>query len=220
VLTTVSTGIGPTSGTISLSVLKEDFDKALGILADILTDPAFPQDKIDLAKVQQRTSISRRNDNVGGIASREFSKLIYGKDSPYDATREAQHAFNIGAANGVRRAVALSFEPQYLADSVAAAQIVYDAVMYSSMVHLTNPPAPEVGVRRKMARRGDASVSLSPMAMRGGWMRVTDMAGRAVYEGIIGSQLRKAIGALPVGVYLMTATKDGLVRSSAYAVAR
>jgi zinc protease len=80
---TVSTGIGPTSGSLSVSVLKEDFDKALGILADILTDPAFPQDKIDLAKVQQRTSISRRNDNVGGIAFREFSKLIYGKDSPY-----------------------------------------------------------------------------------------------------------------------------------------
>jgi len=80
---TMSTGIGPTSGMISVSVLKEDFDKALGILADILTDPAFPQDKIDLAKVQQRTSVSRRNDNVAAITSREFSQLIYGKDSPY-----------------------------------------------------------------------------------------------------------------------------------------
>lgn len=86
----VSTGIGPASGSISISVLKEDIDKALGILADILTDPAFPQDKIDLAKVQQRTAISRRNDNVRGIASREFSKLIYGKASPY--ARQAEYA--------------------------------------------------------------------------------------------------------------------------------
>jgi zinc protease len=86
----VSTSVGPASGSISVSVLKEDIDKALGILADILTDPAFPQDKIDLAKVQQRTSISRRNDNVRGIASREFSKLIYGKDSPY--ARQAEYA--------------------------------------------------------------------------------------------------------------------------------
>jgi len=80
---TVSTSIAMTSGMISVSVLKEDFDKALGILADILTDPAFPQDKIDLAKVQQRTSVSRRNDNISAITSREFNKLIYGKDSPY-----------------------------------------------------------------------------------------------------------------------------------------
>jgi zinc protease len=87
---TVSTSIGQVSGMINVSVLKEDFDKALGILADIMTDPAFPQDKIDLAKVQQRTSISRRNDNVGGITSREFSKLIYGKDSPY--ARQAEYA--------------------------------------------------------------------------------------------------------------------------------
>jgi len=80
---TVSTGIGQTSGSISVSVLKEDFDKALGILADILTEPAFPEDKINLAKLQQRTAISRRNDNISAITSREFSKLIYGKDSPY-----------------------------------------------------------------------------------------------------------------------------------------
>ena len=87
---TVSTSIGQVSGTINVSVLKEDFDKALEILADLLTDPAFPQDKIDLAKIQQRTAISRRNDNVGGIASREFGKLIYGKDSPY--ARQAEYA--------------------------------------------------------------------------------------------------------------------------------
>jgi len=79
----VSTGIGQTSGSISVSVLKEDFDKALGILADILTEPAFPEDKINLARLQQRTAISRRNDNISAITSREFNKLIYGKDSPY-----------------------------------------------------------------------------------------------------------------------------------------
>jgi zinc protease len=86
----VSTGVGTTSAYLSVSVLKEDFDKALGILADILTDPAFPEDKIELAKVQQRTIISRRNDNIGNITSREFSKLMYGKDSPY--ARHAEYA--------------------------------------------------------------------------------------------------------------------------------
>ncbi len=79
----VSTGIGQTSGYLSVSVLKEDFDRALGILADILTEPAFREDKVELAKLQQKTSISRRNDNIRSITFREFSKLIYGKDSPY-----------------------------------------------------------------------------------------------------------------------------------------
>jgi len=83
----VETGIGQTSGSLSVSCLKEDIDKALAILADILMNPAFREDKIDLAKLQQRTIISRRNDDIGGITRREFNKLIYGKSSPY-----ARHA--------------------------------------------------------------------------------------------------------------------------------
>ena len=80
---TVSTGIGLASGYIMVSVLKEDIDRALEILADIMISPAFKEDKINLAKIQQRTLISRRNDDVMEIASREFQKLIYGKDSSY-----------------------------------------------------------------------------------------------------------------------------------------
>jgi predicted Zn-dependent peptidase len=79
----VSTGIGLTSGYITVSVLKEDIDRALEILADILMNPAFQEDKINLAKIREKTAISRRNDEVGQITYREFQKLIYGKDSPY-----------------------------------------------------------------------------------------------------------------------------------------
>ncbi len=79
----VSTGIGLTSGYITVSVLKEDIDRALEILADILMNPAFQEDKIMLAKIREKTAISRRNDDVMQIADREFQKLIYGKDSPY-----------------------------------------------------------------------------------------------------------------------------------------
>jgi zinc protease len=79
----VETGIGQTQGSLSVSCLKEDIDKALAILADVLMNPAFRQDKIDLAKLQARTQIARRNDDISSITRREFSKLIYGKDSPY-----------------------------------------------------------------------------------------------------------------------------------------
>ena len=84
----VETGIGDDSGSASVSVLKEDLDTGLSILADILMNPAFREDKIELEKVQHRSGISRRNDNPGGITRREFSKLIYGADSPYARTTE------------------------------------------------------------------------------------------------------------------------------------
>ncbi len=79
----VETGIGLASGFASMSVLKEDLDIGLSILADVLMNPAFPEDKIELAKVQQRTAISRRNDRVEDIARREFFKLIYGPESAW-----------------------------------------------------------------------------------------------------------------------------------------
>jgi predicted Zn-dependent peptidase len=91
----IETQIGSTEGGANMSVLKEDIDKGLSILADILMDPKFEQDKIDLAKVEQKSGISRRNDFVGQIASREFDKLIYGAQSPYARSAEYYTIDNI-----------------------------------------------------------------------------------------------------------------------------
>jgi zinc protease len=84
----VETGIGESSGTASLFALREDFPLALEILADLLRHPVFPEEKIDLAKVRMRSAIARRNDDVAGIADREFFKLLYGESSPYARTME------------------------------------------------------------------------------------------------------------------------------------
>ena len=64
-----------------MSVLKRDLDKGLSILADVLMNPAFREDKIKLAKMQASSAIARRNDQVGAVAGREFDKLIYGPES-------------------------------------------------------------------------------------------------------------------------------------------
>jgi len=79
----VESSIGESSGTVSFSTLKENLDATLGIFKDALTAPDFRQDKIDLAKVEMRSIISRRNDDARSLAQREFSDLVYGKDMPY-----------------------------------------------------------------------------------------------------------------------------------------
>jgi len=84
----VETQIGTSSGSASIFTLKEDLPRVLEILADLVQNPALPEDKIELAKVQERTSIARRNDDVSEIAGREFAKLLYGADSPYAAVPE------------------------------------------------------------------------------------------------------------------------------------
>lgn len=88
-------GMGRTSGSVSLNTLKEDFDELLPVLVDVMRNPLMPQEKIDLAIRQQRSSISRRNDNAQQIGFREFSKLIYGEDSPQARTTELYTLDNI-----------------------------------------------------------------------------------------------------------------------------
>lgn len=86
----VETSVGFTTGSASLNVLKEDFEPVLSVLIDLLRNPLFPQEQIDLAKTQQRSGISRRNDDASGITNREFRKLIYGANSVF--TRGTEYA--------------------------------------------------------------------------------------------------------------------------------
>jgi predicted Zn-dependent peptidase len=84
----VETGIGGDAGFASMSCLKGDFPEVLEVFSEVLRTPAFAEDKLRVAKVQSNTAISRRNDNVGGITSREFARLIYGPDSPLGRLEE------------------------------------------------------------------------------------------------------------------------------------
>jgi zinc protease len=86
----VETNSHADSTTISWSCLKGDFDDVFKAFDDLLRNPEFRADKIDLAQKEMDDSISRRNDDVGAIASRESTKLAYGANNPY--TREPEYA--------------------------------------------------------------------------------------------------------------------------------
>lgn len=79
----VESNIGESNGRVSFNCLKENTDEVLAAFKDVLTAPEFRQDKLDLAKTQEKSGIARRNDDPGGIARREFSDILYGKDNPY-----------------------------------------------------------------------------------------------------------------------------------------
>ena len=86
----VETGPGPDSTTISFSCLKGDLDDVFKAFVDVLQNPEFREEKIDIAKKGAEDSISRRNDDIGQISHREAAKLAYGADNPY--TRVAEYA--------------------------------------------------------------------------------------------------------------------------------
>lgn len=91
----IETSFGLSSGSAGMSVLREDFEELLPIFIEVLTQPAFPQDKLDLALTQRRSIIGRRNDQPSGIAAREFRHLIYGKNSVFSSVQEFDDLNNI-----------------------------------------------------------------------------------------------------------------------------
>jgi zinc protease len=79
----VETGALGDSTTISFSCLKEDFGDVFRVFDDLLRNPEFRADKIEIAKKGEYDGISRRNDEPSQIAGREAAKLVYGAGSPY-----------------------------------------------------------------------------------------------------------------------------------------
>jgi zinc protease len=103
----VETSISEASGSASFDALSEDLETVFGLFAEVLRSPVFAQEKLDLAKTQAKGGIARRNDDPDSIASREFKKLIYGKDSPYGRTME------YATVDQVERQDLLNFYQQY-----------------------------------------------------------------------------------------------------------
>jgi zinc protease len=96
------------STSIGFSCLKPDFEDVFAVFLDVLRNPELRQDKIDLAKDQVNTSISRRNDQIGEIAGRESTKLAWGAENPY--ARQAEYA----TVAAITRQDLLDFHQKYL----------------------------------------------------------------------------------------------------------
>jgi zinc protease len=84
----VETGGTIDSTNASFSCLKEDFDDVFRVYVDLLRNPEFRAEKIDIAQKGLYDAISRRNDDPGQIAGREAAKLAYGPTNPYARTPE------------------------------------------------------------------------------------------------------------------------------------
>jgi zinc protease len=79
----IESSIDESFGRIAFSTLKERTDEVLGLFRDVITAPAFREDRIELSRSQMASGIARRNDDAHGVAQREFTDLVYGQKSPY-----------------------------------------------------------------------------------------------------------------------------------------
>jgi len=92
--------------TITLDCLKKDLDQVLGMFADLVVNPAFPEEKIELKRSTMLEEIRRKNDDPNAVSRREFRKLIYG-DHPYGWEETAE------TVSAITRDDLLAFHSRY-----------------------------------------------------------------------------------------------------------
>ncbi|MCX6859368.1 MAG: pitrilysin family protein [Verrucomicrobia bacterium] len=70
--------IGDDLGTVSLNLLSKDLPEGLAILREVLTQPRFQADKLELQRQQTLQALQQRNDDSSSIEARELENLSYG----------------------------------------------------------------------------------------------------------------------------------------------
>jgi len=103
----VESSIGNELATFSFNCLKENVDEVLGVYFDVLSQPEFRQDKIDLLKTQFRSAIARRYDESDEVNRSEFSAIVYGRETAFG--REVEYA----TLDAISRADLIDFYKRY-----------------------------------------------------------------------------------------------------------
>jgi len=81
VAASVESNMDESSASVSFSALKDSAPQVLETFKDVLTNPEFRQDKIDLELDQLRSAIARRNDDAQAIPDRELMSIVYGRNT-------------------------------------------------------------------------------------------------------------------------------------------
>ncbi|HMA77079.1 MAG TPA: pitrilysin family protein [Candidatus Krumholzibacteriaceae bacterium] len=97
---------GGLSTRISLNCLKKDLPRVLGIYADLIMNPVFPEEKIEMKRKTMLEELRRKNDKPMNIARREYRKLVY-KGHPYGWSRTEE------ACNSIAREDLVKFHEKY-----------------------------------------------------------------------------------------------------------
>ncbi|MSR66481.1 MAG: insulinase family protein [Pedosphaera sp.] len=76
----LGSGVADTQGSVGINLLSKDLAEGLAVLREVLTEPAFQEDKLELLRQQSLQGMKQRNDNSSSIEVRERRNLAYGEN--------------------------------------------------------------------------------------------------------------------------------------------
>ncbi|MBA2354216.1 MAG: insulinase family protein [Acidobacteria bacterium] len=74
----LGSGAGTDLSYVSILVLKDSFDLALGLISEVVESPSFPQEELDRVREQALSAISVNMQDPDYVADRAINRLVYG----------------------------------------------------------------------------------------------------------------------------------------------
>jgi predicted Zn-dependent peptidase len=79
----LSTSAGTDAAQANLYVLRQNFPRALQLMADVVIRPDFPEREVNRLRDERLTALARSRDEATVIANNAFASLVYGNAHPY-----------------------------------------------------------------------------------------------------------------------------------------
>lgn len=86
----LSVGSGTDAAQTNLYVLRQNFPRALQLMADVVTRPDFPEREVNRLRDERLTALARAKDEATTIAANAFASLMYGAQHPYGRVPSAE----------------------------------------------------------------------------------------------------------------------------------
>jgi zinc protease len=118
--TNVNTRIGGETGTMSFLATKAKYPRVLGVMADMLEHPAFPDSALERLRARTLVGLVQAKDQPTAIASNVFDRVLYGADHPYGRFETE------AGVNAVTRADVVAFHDRYFTPGHALITVVGD----------------------------------------------------------------------------------------------
>ena len=74
----LSFGVGERTASLSLFVLSKDLDEGLSLFFDVLMNPEFREESLNITKGRMIEDLKQANDSPGLVLAREFDSILYG----------------------------------------------------------------------------------------------------------------------------------------------
>ena len=81
--TSIFASVAGESGTMRFTSLKDKFEPAITLLADMLLNSTFPDSAIERNRARTLVGLTQAKDQPNTIAANVFSKVVYGDEHPY-----------------------------------------------------------------------------------------------------------------------------------------